>query len=239
MKKNAFKKLMASGLVLIMSFGLSITAFAATSEADQEDIMAAISEVELDNGTKIALPDSYKSEAKQYLKTNSVDKQKVLAEVDNVKQGIRDTGAVSAADLKTKVENNQNILNKLTNDISAAGEAAGVKLNVDLKAPAGQKVTIKTESGSGSVSGESSDENGDDDSDTVSNSGSAQQTVVPAPSTPVNVTIKKPDGTTINTNEPVIKTTGYDFTPVALFIGAALLLVAGCVAAAHRKNLFS
>lgn len=235
MKKNAFKKLMALGLVLLMSFGLSITAFAATSEADQEDIMDAISEVELDNGTKIALPDNYKSEAKNYLKTKSVDKQKVLAEVDNIKQFIKDTGAVSAADLKAKVENNQDVSSSLTNAILAAGEAAGVTLNVDFNAPSGQKVTIKTESGSGSVS----DESGDDDNDTVLNNGSAQQTVVPAPSTPVNVTIKKPDGTTVNTNEPVIKTTGYDFTPVALFIGAALLLVAGCVAAAHRKNLFS
>lgn len=236
MRKNVIKGILSTGLALTMSIGLCMTSFAATSEADKAKIMEAIAEVELENGIKVELPDKYKAKAEQYLTTNDIsteDVEQALSKIADVKETIRNSGVTSESELRTKVKNDVAFSDELTEAAKAVGEAVGAELNINLSGGniVADVIVKPVDSESGS--------DDEDDADTSSDNVVVQPVVMPStPTVSVDVTVKRPDGAVISVNEPVIKTTGYNFAAMAAMAAATVILVAGCVVIARKKNLF-
>lgn len=132
------KNLLTVVLALVMTIGACFTCFAAeagVSDKEQAILDALKAGVTLENGTTVQLPTTYYTQAVNYLAENELTDSAVdavVAQVADVKSTIVATGVASAAELKSLVAEDATVATTIANKVNAAGNAAGVKLDVDL-----------------------------------------------------------------------------------------------------------
>lgn len=130
-----FKRLVAAATATVLTIAMSVSAFAATSKADRDTILNALTA----NGLKTS--DSYYQQAEVFLNRTDVtitsaQAKDVANQIPELKTELKNAGVKSVAQFEEKLKNDATFASNITAKVNTIAKSAGIT-NVVIDAKTG------------------------------------------------------------------------------------------------------